>query len=90
MPKIKRINFGVGLWNGQGVSIFYEGDSYFVPRSEFHIFLIDNDRFKNQYLAKINVDGGSGWNNFEEIFSRFSRELAKDLSDKGFILRPTL
>lgn len=76
-----------GLWKEQRIR---EGDSYFVPRSEFHVFLIDKQRFKNQYLAKINVDGGSGWNNFEEIFSRFSRELAKDLSDKGFILRPAV
>lgn len=74
------------LWSEQ---VVINGDSYSNPRSEFHIFLMDKDLFENQYIAKMSVDG-SAINSFNNLFSRFSRELAKDLSDKGFILRPAV
>ena len=69
--------------------VVINGDSYSNPRSEFHVFLMDKDLFEKQYMAKMSVDG-SAINSFNNLFSRFSRELAKDLSNKGFILRPAV
>jgi hypothetical protein len=88
MNKISGLDFdGVLLLHTRGLwkeEVVIGGDSRLSPKSEFHVFLMDRNLFENQYMAKINVDGSPN-NSFENLFDRLAKELATDLSNKGFI-----
>ena len=74
------------LWTEQQ---FMHGDVVNIHRSQFHVFLMNGSLFETQYISRMNLSGGA-YTNFNSLFNRFSRDLARDLSNKGFIKRPAL
>lgn len=57
------------------------------PNSGYHLFLLDKEDLEIAWLARTNV-AGTAMHNFQEIYNSFSRELGKEMHQKGLIRRP--
>ncbi|EOZ96140.1 hypothetical protein A33Q_2733 [Indibacter alkaliphilus LW1] len=85
---LQKLNFDAILlvhtraqWLQEDIS---DGDMIYRPNTDKHVFLIDGQSFDTVWMGKVR-GYGSPLNDFQDLYNRFSKNLAMDLHQKGFI-----